>query len=141
VFVPVALQWRICAHRHCQSRSNSPFIYALFLYIGAGAVWHRCEPSIMCCPTLSKAFWPWPRRIAGGAALGLAGASLVSVLSQRNQPVTLIYGSLSGFIATLIFFYVMLPDFIYGAEFNHELMVLSRQGGLKSAKWIADGAS
>jgi membrane protein len=38
--------------------------------------------------------------------------------------VNIIYGSLSSFIATLIFFFVMNVIFIYGAEFNHQLMVM-----------------
>ncbi len=57
-------------------------------------------------------------------ALWYAGAATVSFYLQDINDVTLIYGSLSGFIATLIFFYVMNVIFIYGAEFNHELMVV-----------------
>jgi uncharacterized BrkB/YihY/UPF0761 family membrane protein len=48
---------------------------------------------------------------------------LVTFYLNEFSQMTLIYGSLSGFIATLIFFYVMNVIFIYGAEFNHELMV------------------
>lgn len=57
-------------------------------------------------------------------ALWIGAASLVSFYLNDISNVTLIYGSLSGFIATLIFFYVMNLIFIYGAEFNHELMVM-----------------
>ena len=56
--------------------------------------------------------------------LWIAGAEMVSFYLNDVSNVTLIYGSLSGFIATLIFFYVMNVIFIYGAEFNHALMVM-----------------
>lgn len=56
--------------------------------------------------------------------LWATGALLVSFYLNEFSQMTLIYGSLSGFIATLIFFYVMNVIFIYGAEFNHELMVM-----------------
>ena len=56
-------------------------------------------------------------------ALWLVGAKLVSFYLTKVSQLTLVYGSLSGFIGTLIFFYVMLIIFIYGAEFNHELIV------------------
>jgi membrane protein len=56
-------------------------------------------------------------------ALWLAGAQLVSFYLTKVSQLTVVYGSLSGFIGTLIFFYVMLVIFIYGAEFNHELIL------------------
>lgn len=56
--------------------------------------------------------------------LWVTGALIVSFYLNDFSNMTLIYGSLSGFIATLIFFYVMNVIFIYGAEFNHELMVM-----------------
>lgn len=59
--------------------------------------------------------------------LWVTGALIVSFYLNDFSNMTLIYGSLSGFIATLIFFYVMNVIFIYGAEFNHELMVMLGQ--------------
>jgi membrane protein len=56
--------------------------------------------------------------------LWVGAAVLVSFYLSAFSQVTLVYGSLSGFIATLIFFYVMNVIFIYGAEFNHALMVM-----------------
>lgn len=51
--------------------------------------------------------------------LWIQAANLLSVyVSQFNQ-VNLIYGSLGGIIAALLFFYVNNIIFIYGAEFNH----------------------
>ncbi|MBN8543896.1 MAG: YihY/virulence factor BrkB family protein [Alphaproteobacteria bacterium] len=53
----------------------------------------------------------------------LGGAALVSFYLDNVSQVNLIYGSLSGLIATLLFFFVMNIVFIYGAEFNHELLL------------------
>ena len=61
------------------------------------------------------------------AVLWAGSASLVSFYLHDISNVSLIYGSLSGLIATLIFLYVMNVIFIYGAEFNHELMVMLGQ--------------
>lgn len=62
-----------------------------------------------------------------GAAIVVAGwvggAALVSFYLDNVSQVNLIYGSLSGLIATLLFFFVMNIVFIYGAEFNHELLL------------------
>ena len=46
---------------------------------------------------------------------------LTQYLSHFNQ-VNLIYGSLGGIIATLVFFYVCNIIFIFGAEFNYQLV-------------------
>lgn len=56
--------------------------------------------------------------------LWVASTLLVGFYINELSDMTLIYGSLSGFIATLIFFYVLNVIFIYGAEFNHELLVM-----------------
>jgi membrane protein len=56
--------------------------------------------------------------------LWVAGAGLVTYYLDNISQVNIIYGSLSSLIATLIFFYVMNIIFIYGAEFNHQLMVM-----------------
>jgi membrane protein len=53
----------------------------------------------------------------------VGGAALVSFYLDSVSQVNLIYGSLSGLIATLLFFFVMNIVFIYGAEFNHELLL------------------
>lgn len=51
----------------------------------------------------------------------LAAKGLTMYLSEFRQ-VNLIYGSLGGMIAALLFFYVINVIFIYGAEFNYLLM-------------------
>lgn len=55
--------------------------------------------------------------------LWVAGAALVTFYIDNVNQVNIIYGSLSSFIATLLFFFVMNVIFIYGAEFNHELLI------------------
>jgi membrane protein len=61
--------------------------------------------------------------VAPGAALvtllWLGAARLLSIYLSQFQQVNLIYGSLGGFIAALLFFYVSNVIFIYGAEFNY----------------------
>ena len=64
--------------------------------------------------------------VVPGAALvvllWVMGASAITFYMNTISTVNLIYGSLSSFIATLIFLYVMNVIFIYGAEFNHALL-------------------
>ena len=54
--------------------------------------------------------------------LWLASASLFSSYLSHFDQVNLIYGSLGGIIAALLFFYIINVIFIYGAEFNYLLM-------------------
>jgi membrane protein len=60
-----------------------------------------------------------------GAALVVllwtGGASLFTLYISSVDQVNIIYGSLGGFIATLLFFFIMNIIFIYGAEFNFML--------------------
>jgi len=64
----------------------------------------------------------WHSVVPGAALvtlLWMAAAQLLTwYLSQFNQ-VNLIYGSLGGIIAALLFFYISNVIFIYGAEFNY----------------------
>lgn len=53
--------------------------------------------------------------------LWLGGASLFTLYVSNVEQVNIIYGSLGGFIATLLFFFILNVIFIYGAEFNHLL--------------------
>lgn len=60
-----------------------------------------------------------------GAALVVvlwtAGASGFTLYITNVEQVNIIYGSLGGFIATMLFFFIMNLIFIYGAEFNYQL--------------------
>lgn len=63
--------------------------------------------------------------VVPGAALTTIGwigaARLISYYLSSFQQVNVIYGSLGGVIAALLFFYLMNVVFIYGAEFNYLL--------------------
>lgn len=53
--------------------------------------------------------------------LWLAGAAIFTLYISNVDQVSIIYGSLGSFIATLLFFFILNVIFIYGAEFNHLL--------------------
>ena len=63
--------------------------------------------------------------VAPGALLVVAGwmgiAYLFTLYLLKFNQVQLIYGSLGGIIAALVFFYVCNMIFIYGAEFNYQI--------------------
>lgn len=65
-----------------------------------------------------------------GAALVVIGwmgaAQLISLYLSRFEQVNIIYGSLGGVIAALLFFYILGIIFIYGAEFS---FLLKRSAG------------
>ncbi|MET0156163.1 MAG: YihY/virulence factor BrkB family protein [Rickettsiales bacterium] len=64
-------------------------------------------------------------RLAPGAfasvALWFASGKLLSLYLAEIRQVQIIYGSLGGVIATLIFFYFAAAALIYGAELNHHM--------------------
>jgi membrane protein len=65
--------------------------------------------------------------VVPGAALvtllWIASARLLALYLSRSSQNSLIYGSLGGFIATLLFFYVNNIIFIYGAELNYLIKI------------------
>lgn len=95
-----------------------------FIYIG----------SLMILFGITSVYYVLPNtkhsllRVLPGAllvvVLWVSGAALLSYYLNNVHQVNIIYGSLSGFIATLIFFYVMNLIFIFGAEFNHVLWAM-----------------
>ncbi|MGB4192118.1 MAG: YihY/virulence factor BrkB family protein [Rickettsiales bacterium] len=52
----------------------------------------------------------------------ICGGSLLSAYVYEFSQVNIVYGSLAGFIITLIFFYIIHIIFIYGAEVNYLLL-------------------
>jgi membrane protein len=121
VLVPVAM-----AHFTALTGIEIPlelrsFINAYFVYIGVAALFVIVASLYYCLPNLKQHV----SDVVPGALLVMllwgAGAYGVAFYVNEISQLTVIYGSLSGFIATLIFFYVMLLIFIYGAEFNHAL--------------------
>lgn len=109
------------------------FIDKYFVYLGGGAMFVVVASMYYFLPNVVQT----PRRVLPGAflvvGLWIAGAFGVSFYLTSISQLTPVYGSLSGFIATLIFFYVMILIFIFGAEFNHELH-LARVGQVKEAE-------
>lgn len=109
------------------------FIKHYFIYFGVFALFIIVASLYYILPNVKQT----PRRVLPGAILVVAlwiGAALgVSFYLTSISQLTPVYGSLSGFIATLIFFYVMIVIFIYGAEFNHELH-LARVGEVEEAE-------
>ena len=91
-------------------------IAALVLF-GITASFYHVLPNI-------KQSW---RAVMPGALLVVvllfAFGSVIGFYLNDVSHVTVVYGSLSGFIATLLSFYFMGVIFIYGAEFNHELLI------------------
>lgn len=91
------------------------FIGALVLFVGVAGL-YRVLPNV-------KQHW---HAVLPGAALvvllWLSGSWGVSFYLKSLSSVNVVYGSLSGVIATMIFFFVMNLIFIYGAEFNHALL-------------------
>lgn len=100
------------------------FFTISFKYIAIGVMFSVIAIFYYVLPNIKQSLLA----VAPGAALvvllWVGAASLVSFYLNDISNVSLIYGSLSGLIATLIFFYVMNVIFIYGAEFNHQLMVM-----------------
>jgi membrane protein len=109
------------------------FMEHYFVYFGVAALFIIVASMYYVLPNVKQT----PRRVLPGAilvvGLWIAAAIGVSFYLTRIGQLTLVYGSLSGFIATLIFFYVMILIFIYGAEFNHELH-LARVGQVVEAE-------
>lgn len=124
VFAPIALQAFTRYTDITIPFALEHFMSTYFQYIGIVVLFGIIATFYYVLPNIKQSFlavWPGALLVV---ALWVGSASLVSFYLNDISNVTLIYGSLSGFIATLIFFYVMNLIFIYGAEFNHELMVL-----------------
>jgi membrane protein len=74
-------------------------------------------------PNIRQTMWAVVPGALMVVVLWIGGAALVTFYLDNVSQVNIIYGSLSSFIATLIFFFVMNIIFIFGAEFNHELLI------------------
>lgn len=121
VFTPVAIHavtefTGIVVPRYLENFLVHSFKYfaglALFLVVAGFYYW---------LPNLRQSFMSVVPGAALVVVLWIGGASGVGYYLTHISQLTPIYGSLSGFIGTLIFFYVMIVIFIYGAEFNHQL--------------------
>lgn len=97
------------------------FLIEDFIYIGALIIFAGVASLYYVLPNIKQRLI----QVLPGAALvvllWILGAAALSLYLDNVHQVNLVYGSLSGFIATLLFFFVMNIIFIYGAEFNHQL--------------------
>lgn len=95
-----------------------------FIYIGALLIFFGVASLYYVLPNIKQ---PLGKVVPGAALvvlLWMLGAAALSLYLDNVHQVNLVYGSLSGFIATLLFFFVMNIIFIYGAEFNHQLFTM-----------------
>lgn len=123
VFAPIAMQ-AFTDYTHIAVPTGlANFFHSYFFYIGGVALFIMVASFYYVLPNIQQTL----AGVVPGALLvvmlWIGGAAGVTFYLNSVSQVTLIYGSLSGFIATLIFFYVMNLIFIYGAEFNHEVML------------------
>ena len=72
--------------------------------------------------------------------LWIAGAGAFTLYLSNVDQVNIIYGSLGGFIATLLFFFILNVIFIYGAEFNH-LIIEALGARIEEKEHVAPEAS
>ncbi len=103
------------------------FLIEDFIYIGAFLIFMSVASLYYMLPNIQQ---PLIKVVPGAAlvvVLWMLGAAALSFYLDNVHQVNLIYGSLSGFIATLLFFFVMNVIFIYGAEFNHQLFTMMGQ--------------
>lgn len=96
-----------------QSFKNlSYFLAALTLYVSVAA-------SYYILPNIKQTFFS----VAPGALivvfLWMLSVEVLTAYLQNFNQVNLVYGSLGGVIAALLFFYVAAVIYIYGAEFNY----------------------
>lgn len=99
------------------------FFISDFIWLGGGLLFVAVASLYYWLPNIKQTMFA----VVPGAVLVVVmwvfGAALVTFYLDNVNQVNIIYGSLSSFIATLIFFFVMNIIFIYGAEFNHELLI------------------
>lgn len=104
-------------------QSIEQFFLSDFIYVGGFVLFCAVASLYYWLPNIKQTMLAVIPGALLVVVLWIGGASLVTLYIENVNQVNIIYGSLSGFIATLIFFFVMNIIFIYGAEFNHELLI------------------
>lgn len=99
------------------------FFISDFIYVGGLVLFFAVASLYYWLPNIKQTLFSVVPGALVVVVLWIMGAALVTFYLDNVNQVNIIYGSLSGFIATLIFFFVMNLIFIYGAEFNHELLI------------------
>lgn len=121
VVVPIAMEkieswWGMPLDRHFADEWSGWLIYMGMLLLFA---------------TIASLYYLLPNikqnllAVLPGAALVVvlwaAGAFGFTLYISNVEQMNIIYGSLGGFIATMLFFFIMNVMFIYGAEFNYQI--------------------
>ncbi|OYW14182.1 MAG: hypothetical protein B7X02_00600, partial [Rhodospirillales bacterium 12-54-5] len=122
VFAPIALQGFVDLTGMEVPLNITRLFTHFFVYIGAVILFVVVAGVYYVLPNIKQSLWAVLPGAALVVALWVLSAMGVTIYLTRLSSMSVIYGSLSSFIATLIFFYVMNVIFIYGAEFNHVLL-------------------
>lgn len=93
-----------------------------FFYIGSMLLFIIVASLYFFLPNIKQSLIAVVPGAALVVVLWIAGAWLFTVyITNIDQKMNIIYGSLGSIIATMLFFFIMNVIFIYGAEFNHLL--------------------
>ncbi|MFO1243203.1 MAG: YihY/virulence factor BrkB family protein [Rickettsiales bacterium] len=95
----------------------------IILYISIGAMFVVVSALYYLLPNIKQTLMNVIPGAVVTVLLWVLAAGLFSLYLSKVDQVNLIYGSLGGVIATLIFFYLINFIFIYGAELNYQLAV------------------
>lgn len=93
-----------------------------FIYFGGGTLFLVVTSLYYFLPNIRQSLLAVVPGAALVVLLWIEGAGLFTFYLANVDQVNIIYGSLGGFIATLLFFFIMNIIFIYGAEFNNMLL-------------------
>lgn len=90
-----------------------------FLYFGGVLMFLALASLYFFLPNIKQNLLAVVPGAALVVVLWVAAANFFTLYISNVEQVNIIYGSLGGFIATLLFFFIMNSIFIYGAEFNY----------------------
>jgi membrane protein len=122
VVMPILLGWFAEMTGMDASIQAEHFFKREFVYVGAMLVCLGVMSLYYMLPNLKQSLVATLPGAVLTVALWILGAKAITYYLAHLSQVNLIYGSLSGFIATLVFFYVMNLIFIFGAECNHQIL-------------------
>ncbi len=93
----------------------------LVIWLAVGAIFAAVSTIYYTIPNIKQSFIAvWPGALVV-VVLWLSAANLFTMYLSNFNQVNLIYGSLGGIIAALLFFYICNVIFIFGAELNYEI--------------------
>ncbi len=93
----------------------------LVIWLAVGAIFAAVSYIYYTIPNIKQSFMAvWPGALVV-VVLWLFAANLFTLYLSNFDQMNLIYGSLGGIIAALLFFYICNVIFIFGAELNYEI--------------------